>query len=329
MKKSAILTILLVIVLALGLGGVWRAFGRGMGLSYENADKYTAGNAVIDGAVKNLDVHWTSGDVTIAYHDEDTVELTETSKKPLSESDQLRWWLDGDTLRVQFRKPGLRLGWSLDKQLTLTLPKGAKLGTAAIELTSGDMHIPEIEANTLALESTSGDVEVVQTGSAEEVSLNSTSGNIVATLSDAAKVTADTTSGNVILTQNGAVDALRAESTSGSVSATLERMGEGAFESTSGDVDVSIAEAGAAKLSSTSGDIRVAVGAFEDLSVDTTSGSVTAELPAEPGFAGEVSSTSGSVDSAIALEKDGKTYRCGDGSAHLKIHTTSGDIHLQ
>lgn len=329
MKKSAILTILLVIVLAVGLGGTWRAFGRGLGLSYENADKYSVGDAVIDGAVKNLDVHWTSGDVTIAYHDGDTVELTETSKKPLSESDRLRWWLDGDTLRVQFRKPGLRLGWSLDKQLTLTLPKGAKLGTAAIELTSGDMRIPSIEASAIALESTSGDIEVAQAGSADEVSLNSTSGNIVATLFDAAKVTADTTSGNIILTQTGATDALCAQSTSGSVSATLERVGESAFESTSGNVEVSITEAGTAKLSSTSGDIRVAVGAFEDLSVDTTSGSVTAELPAEPGFAGEVSSTSGSVDSAIALEKDGRTYRCGDGSARVQIHTTSGDISLQ
>ena len=329
MNKTAILTILLVIVLAAGLGGAWRAVGGGLGLSYENADKYAVGNAVIDGAVKHLDVHWTSGDVTIAYHDGDTVELAETSKKPLSESDQLRWWLDGDTLRVQFRKHGLRLGWSLDKQLTLTLPKGAKLGTAAIELTSGDMHIPEIEASTLALETTSGDIEVVQTGSADEVTLYSTSGDIVATLGDAAKVTADTTSGKVILAQNGAADALRAQSTSGSVSATLGRVGEGAFESTSGDIDVSIAEAGAAKLSSTSGDIRVAVEAFEDLSVDTTSGSVTASLPVEPGFAGEVSTTSGSVDSAIALEKDGNTYRCGDGSARLRIHTTSGDVHLQ
>ena len=310
MKRSAILTVLLVIVLALGLGGTWRAFGRSLGLSYENADKYTAGNAVIEDAVKNLDVHWTSGDVTIAYHDEDTVEVAETSKKPLAEGDQLRWWMDGDTLRVQFRKPGLRLGWSLDKQLTITLPEGARLDTAAIGLTSGDMRIPAIEADAIRLDTTSGDIEVAQVGRASEVALESTSGSIAATLDDAANVTAETTSGDVALTQTGKADSLRADSTSGSVA-------------------VSADEARAVDVHSVSGSVRVALGAFEELNASSTSGDVTATLPVEPGLTGEASSTSGSVDSAIALEKEGNTYRCGDGSACFSIHTTSGDIRLQ
>ena len=310
MKKSAILTVLFVIVLAAALGSGWRAFGKTLSLNYENAEKYAAGDAVIKETVKNLDVHWTSGDVTVAYHDKDTVEVAETSKKPLAEGDKLRWWLDGDTLRVQFRKPGLRLGWSLDKQLTITLPQGMKLDSAAIRLTSGDMHIPAIEASDLALKTTSGDIDVAQVGSAETVALGSTSGDIAAALADAASVDAETTSGGIRLTQTGASNELR-------------------VNATSGDIDVTVDRAGTAKVTGTSGNIRVAFGAFEDLTVDTTSGSVTAELPAEPGFSGEVSTTSGSVDSAVALEKEGKTYRCGDGSGRVYIHTTSGDVHLQ
>ena len=83
-----------------------------------------------------------------------------------------------------------------------------------------------------------------------------------------------------------------------------------------------------AKLGSTSGDISVRLAAFERLDVDATSGGVTAALPSEPGFRAEIDVTSGDFTSDIALKRDGNLYACGDESAEVRIHTTSGDVRL-
>ena len=111
--------------------------GTGIG-GYANADKYTAGPAEVTGRVKKLEVNWTSGKVIVAYHAENMVLLEESAKRELSENEKMRWWLDGETLRVQFAASGTH--WNMpEKKLTITLPEGTAFENASIQTTSADV----------------------------------------------------------------------------------------------------------------------------------------------------------------------------------------------
>ena len=308
---------------AMALSGVFGSIGYG----YSDADKYAAGDAEIPGDVRNLDIHWISGKISVAYHPENTIILSETADKPLSEDMKLRWRLDGDTLRVQFAGPALRLSWNIHKELTLTLPQNAAFQWVSMQETSGDMDIPSLQAKELSLrvtsgaisayvsadiiraEATSGSIRLRSDGTAEEVSVSSTSGDISLEADSTAKIAVS--------------------STSGSISVRAKEAGELQAGSTSGGISAEIGQAGSVTLHSTSGTIRALAQAVRALRINTTSGSVSAFLPENPGFTARLGTTSGSVDYALPLNKQESEYVCGDGSGSVDIHTTSGNIRLE
>ena len=119
--------------------------------------KYNRGNAEIKDEIENLKIDWTAGKVTIAYHRENTILVEEKAGRTLSEDDKLRWKVEGKSLEILFRKPGLvSFSLNLEKELTVTLPEGMKLNKADFESTSGDIFVPGLKAKSLTLHSTSG-----------------------------------------------------------------------------------------------------------------------------------------------------------------------------
>lgn len=284
--------------------GMFGSFGAG---GYANAELYTSGDAEISGEIRNLDIRWTAGKVTLAYGPEGKASLAETAKRALSEDEKLQWWLEGNTLHIQFAKPGIR--WNMpEKELTVTLPQGAALERAEIHTTSGDIEIPELAADVMILDSTSGDIRAAAEVKNAEV---------------------NATSGDQEIRLTGEAEIVRLNSTSGSIAAAAEKAVIFEAASTSGGVSMEAAECREAKANSTSGDIRVSFGKLEKLTVDATSGSVTAALPEAPGFTAEVRTTSGDFSSDIALTRDGNRYVCGDGSAAVSIGTTSGNVRME
>lgn len=285
-----------------------------IGISYADAGQYTAGGAELAGPVRNLDVDWLDGSVIIAYHAKDTVVISETAPKPISGDDALRWWLDGDTLRVRYAKPGLfslRSLFSfkgLNKALTLTLPEGAALENIDIDVTSGAVNVPELNAGNVDIDMTSGELALRQSGAAERVALSATSGSISADLAEVGKLAVSITSG-VIRT-------------------TVDSAKEISLSTTSGDIALRGGAAQKTDIDSTSGRIDVALAAFDELRVSATSGDIEAALPTDPGYSADINTTSGSFNHTVELSRDGKRYTCGDGSAQLRIDATSGDVRL-
>ena len=274
---------------------------------YANAEKYSVGETEIGEPVKNLSINWTSGKVSIAYHGENTVEVREFSKKDLSEDQELRWWLDGETLRIQFAKSGLRLNWDLEKELAVTLPEGMTLEDAEINVTSADVTAKELKAENLSLNTTSGDATIQ---------------------AEAKKLAANATSGALALTLTGEPHEIRINSTSGNVLLEAEKAKKMKIGSTSGNLEIHCAESEETELSSTSGTIRTNLKKIRQVKIGSTSGSVTAALPQTPGLTAEISTTSGDVNMEMPMEKDGKTWRCGDGSGKVSISTTSGNVRI-
>lgn len=321
-KLSAICAAALIAAILLGMGDAagW------IGLSYAHADEYAAGDAQITGAVRNLEIEWTSGNVTVAYHAENTVLLHEKADRPIREADQLRWRLDGDTLRVRYRKPGIRLFESSSKDLTVTLPEGIALDDVHVSATSATLRIPALQAQNLKLDVTSGDI--FASVSARQAAVKLTSGDMELKFSGAAEaVKVGSTSGNLLL------EAERAEtvdlgSTSGTIRAAVKTAKTVEIRSSSGDVQAIIGAAEKAKIGSTSGDVQLKIAQFDELSVKTTSGNIEAAVPTAPGFTARFRTTGGDVAYDLPLTKQGKDYICGDGSAALELKTTSGDITL-
>ena len=298
------------------------------GISFDNAEKYTAGDAVISSPVKNLDVDWTSGTVNIAYHKDNTILIAETSKKEISPDRQMRWWLDGNTLRIRYEKPGLHL-FSIttqEKELTVTLPEGLALESVKIDATSGLLNIPSLTADDLKLDVTSGGI--FAQAEAGKISAEATSGEIDLEIVSAAEtITASATSGEIRIKAADA-DKVHLDTTSGNIRITAKNIGEFSAGSTSGSIQAEIGEAKNAKIDSTSGDLQMKISKIENLKAETTSGDVTAALPQEPGFTAHLDTTSGGIEYDTALTKQDRAYVCGDGSAAVEIETTSGDIHL-
>ena len=291
-----------VIITSTGMFG-----GSGIG-GYADAEKYTSGDTDITDEIRNLDIHWTAGKVTVAYRAGSGVTLRETAKRQLSDDEKLQWWVDGDTLRVQFTKPGIR--WNMpEKELTITLPEGIELKQAGIHTTSGDIEIPAMKVEELlVLDSTSGDIRAA--AEARNAEINATSGAQTIQLS-------------------GEADIVRINSTSGDISAEAGKAAIFEVASTSGGISMKAAECGEAKANSTSGKILVDLGKLEKLNIGATSGDVTVKLPEEPGFTAGVHTTSGEFTCGIALTRDSDRYVCGDGSAQVNIDTTSGSVHLE
>jgi DUF4097 and DUF4098 domain-containing protein YvlB len=273
---------------------------------YANAEKYTSGDTEIQEDIKKIDVTWTSGKVTVAYHTENTIGLKESAKRALSGDEKLQWWVDGDTLRVQFTKPGIR--WNMpEKELTITLPEGIRLTQANIGTTSGEIEIPEMKAEVLILDSTSGDIRAcVETDKAE----------------------VNATSGEQQLEFRGTAEQIRVNSTSGNIRVEAEKAMLIEAASTSGSIGIQAQECQSAKANSTSGNIDAELGKMEQLSISATSGSVTAKLPETPGFTATVDTTSGSFTYGLALAREGNKYICGDGSGSVNIDTTSGNVRI-
>ena len=331
MNKSKFLLVALIVVLLCLISGTYSIFGGKVSIglaAFANADKYTVGDTEITSTVENLDIDWTSGKVNIEYHAGSGVSVSETANRDTSEDEKLRWWLDGTTLRIKYAKPQLTIFNNLKKTLTVSLPEGIVLKNVDIDTTSADIGVPSMTADEIKFDTTSGDVNAVIT--AKKLSASSTSGDLnVRQDSDINTAHFSSTSGALAFTVPSA-EKISMESTSGDISVTVPRtVGDLNLDSTSGSIKPDIANTDKAKFSSTSGDITATLVSFKDLNVDVTSGDVTLKLPEISGFTLDLDARPSKLKSSLAMVKKGDDqYVFGDGSARLRVSTTSGDVHI-
>ena len=313
MKTNKLLTIVIAVCGIILLAAVALGFLGINTYNYDHAEEYTAGETDITGTVRNLDIDWTSGKVTIASHDADTITLRETSRSAISEDFQLRWWLDGDTLRVKFAKSGYRHGGFFglfsgqEKELILTLPAGLELNEVNIDTASAGQEINDLRAEKLDVDSASGRI-LVNAAQIGNIDAYASSGNVNIHVEKAEKIEIDTASGAINVTA-GQVGKIEVNSASGAVNAEINDLDEGDFHTASGSV-------------------TIRTNRLNALDINTASGNITALLPTEPGFTTTLKSSSGSVNYSLDLQKSGNDYICGDGSAKATISSASGSIHL-
>ena len=322
MKRNKLLKILAALCAAVLLAAAWT-------MPPAQAEQDHVGDGETSAAIKELKINWTSGKVHIAYHNGSNILISEKITGTVSDDMRMRWRVDGDTLIIDYDQPGFHLFSVIphEKELTVTLPERFVLEKANISATSAELDIPALYADSVKLKTTSGDVRARVT--ARKIKGEMTSGAMeLQAMRAAEEIELKSTSGSIILESGWNAGEAEIETTSGSIQAAVKQTKEFKASSTSGDIHAVLGETKKAKFHSTSGSILAEIASMEELDIRATSGNVTAHLPAAPGFTARVETTSGDFSHTLPLASQGKTYLCGDGSAKVEIHTTSGSVKI-
>lgn len=199
--------------------------------TYADADKYLVGTQEYTGELKDLNIDWISGQVTL-IEDNSITSISVKEDNDLPDEKKVHSYFHDGTLNIKYWKSGLRAKFieSYKKHLYVTFPS---LENLDVDLTSGTLFADKITAKKIDVDVTSGSMEL---------------GDIKCDT-----ITADLTSGSMTVnnleTQTGDFDC-----TSGKITVKESKANSLTFGLTSGSVDLKIPEAGATvKFSKVSG----------------------------------------------------------------------------
>ena len=170
-------------------------------LNYKHADRYTMGGATITDSVRNIDINWIGGNVDVLTHNENTVSFSETSDNALDENTTLYYYLEGDTLHIQFGKARKKLfNQNISKNLTVYVPEGAVFEDIDVDNVSSSFNIQGVSCDSFEADTVSGDV-TAQLNAVREFKVDSVSADCRIESSVAPdELEADMVSGNIELT---------------------------------------------------------------------------------------------------------------------------------
>lgn len=146
---------------------------------YLNDENYTTAETSeikITEDVKNIDVEWVSGNVTVARSEDENLYIIEEGR--ISESDALVYKIDGDTLEIDFVKPKFGIfgiNSASSKDLTIKLPEKF-YDRININSVSADVDISNVNADKIDLEAVSGEIEMRQSAF-KKLDVEAVSGN--------------------------------------------------------------------------------------------------------------------------------------------------------
>ena len=157
-------------------GCSWSPFNS-FSYTYENADKYTAGDREIDDTVTKINIDYVSGDVKVKGTDTDSISVKETANKDLDSDHQVHTWVDGDTLYVRYCVSTNMINFGkIEKSLEITIPSAQELDDFIIDVSSGNIDLDGFTTDNLNSHASSGNMTI--DCSASVIELKSSSGNV-------------------------------------------------------------------------------------------------------------------------------------------------------
>ncbi len=177
-----------------------------------------AGIAIDPSQVRNLEIDWAAGSVTIAPSNVGRITISETPVDKPEEA--LAYTLHGDTLRIRYyeKKTNPSFNHRHSKDLTILVPQDFVLNALSVDTASADLSVTDMsigeadvdgasgrcrfencQLGSLSVDTVSGDVFV--SGTATELDLDCVSSSIQAQLTNVPnEISSDTTSGSLELT---------------------------------------------------------------------------------------------------------------------------------
>lgn len=321
-KKSHVVTWIVVTTVVLMLGGLITALvvndvecGFTVGSNYQQFADHV-GNGAVEEAVKDFEISWRSGSVTVASapagQEHITISVADKKGNPLPEDNSVYWGVKDGKLVILDEEPAffrLIFGVRPRKYLTVLIPEGkGDFDTVSLDTVAANVSIGGLTAKDMGLHTTSGDIYAVGLAVSGKLKADSTSGKLELTHVSAEELAVDTTSGNISVTGDGVFSVVTAESTSGKLTMS------GNFVSLDADT--------------TSGDIHITLtGGYDSLNLQSTSGDVLLEFSnTTNGFDAKIDSTSGKIAVDFPVEIRGNRYTDGDPTGEIRVETTSGNI---
>lgn len=156
--------------------GLIDAFSDKIPTTYDNAEKYTAGNTEFEGKVDTFSIWWFYGSVSVKTHKENTVKIEESANKETDDTLQLHWRYFnttdyGNVLYVRYSASGDFDYGDLKKDITVYLPENDGMD---ISLT---IDAAAVDVDTSGFENT-----------LEELSITTNSGKVSAKIDSAEEV---------------------------------------------------------------------------------------------------------------------------------------------
>lgn len=141
---------------------------------------YTTGSATLDSAgIQKLDINWVDGDIFIETGDGNEISFSVNNDN--DPDNPMVWKQEGDTLTINYSKPGLRFGFfsfsSVSKDLFITIPSNWSGKELNIDTVSGSVEVTGIRTDRIDLDATSADCTFIDC-IVTDISMSSTSGDL-------------------------------------------------------------------------------------------------------------------------------------------------------
>lgn len=227
--------------------------------------------------------------------------------------------------RVQIRSSGD--GLEAHANLRVMVPPGKRV---AINIGVGSLDASNVDGQ-ISLDAASADISADHMHGS--LNIDTGSGNVTVTTVDG-DLSVDTGSGDVKI--SGATGSeITIDTGSGNVIGSDFRSTHVNVDTGSGNIELTGVTAPNLSLDTGSGDVEVTLASDTDqLSVDTGSGNVTIGVPANFGSTVDLDTSSGEVDSDVAIQitrrgRQHLTGKIGDGQGRMDIETGSGDVNIR
>lgn len=166
-------------------------------LKYDETGYQVGADKVTDiTGIKEIEIDWVAGDVSVAYGNEFSVK---ESGNNITEDLTMRSKVVGDTLYIKYMKSGSVNVKDFKKNLEVTIPSGSSIEDLDVEVTTGNITLSILSLKEIDLECTTGNITLTNV-TANEISLEATTGNIQAIQTTSEEFDAETTTGNITIT---------------------------------------------------------------------------------------------------------------------------------
>ena len=317
--------------------------------TYDNGDKYTAGDREIDDTVTKINIDYLSGDVKVKGTSDDSISISETVNRDIDADHQVHSWVDGDTLYVRYCASTNMINFNhIEKSLEITIPGDRELDDFIIDVSSGGISLEgfttgslnshassgnmtiDCSASVISLDSSSGGISLTQKGNSDSVKVKASSGNMSLNFEgDINSLKVDSSSGKINIEQTGMIEDADIHSSSGGVNARMGTVNTLSVNVSSGGLVVDADEVKNLYTKASSGRSEISLYKVPETSeLNCSSGGIDVKIPSESDVTVHVDISSGDFNYDLPFEKNGKDYISGNGTADMKIHCSSGNVNF-
>ena len=190
--KKIMITLVLTAAVVISLSGCTMR----VSVNYDNADKYTPGDREITETIRNLDIDYSEGNVSVVSGNSDIVFVKETTNKKIEDKLKVHTWVEGDTLHVKYCAAAKNLSFNnLQKSLEITVPEKAKLDDVVIDASEGDVDV-SCSAKDYNIDASEGNVNLTQNGESNSMVIDASEGNVKVDAQKVKEFEVDASEGN-------------------------------------------------------------------------------------------------------------------------------------